>query len=139
MKEFIKKHYLLVTNIVCAIIVSMCFFGENIAACGLAVPLLAMIFFCTKFLIILAITVFFFTMNIVAYNAVEKNESKGIIPAVFGGAIGAFAAVHTVNRSYRAKKIINIIFTVFVWFCVWIAVSFLLYEYGYYNFSWFNS
>ncbi len=137
MKDFIKKHYLFITNIICAIIVSMCFFVEDIAAAGLGIALLAMIFFNTEFLIILAMTIFFFTMNIVAYNIIEKDEITGIIPAIFGGAIGAFAAVCTVNRNYRGRKIINAVFAIFVWTCIWIAVSILLYECGYYNFSWF--
>lgn len=138
MKEFIKKHYLLVTNIVCLILVSMAFFVEGIAALGLVIVLLVYISIGTdEFLILSAIVIFLLVMNNLAYNAIKKDKLVGIIPAVLGGTIGAFAAVRNENPDYRAKKVIHILFTILIWACVWVALSYLLYNYSYYDFSLF--
>lgn len=138
MKEFIKKHYLLVTNIVCLILVSMAFFVEGIAALGLVIVLLVYISIGTdEFLILSAIVIFLLVMNNLAYNAIKKDKLAGIIPAVLGGTIGAFAAVRNENPDYRAKKVIHILFTILIWACVWVALSYLLYNYSYYDFSLF--
>ncbi|MBQ8177540.1 MAG: hypothetical protein IJ035_10965 [Oscillospiraceae bacterium] len=136
MKDFIKKHYLLVTNIVCLTLVSMAFFVEGIAALGFVIVLLVFILVGTdEFLILSAIVIFLLVMNNLAYSAIKKDKLAGIIPAVLGGTIGAFAAVRTENPDYRAKKVINVFFSILMWACVWIALSTLLYFMRYYDFS----
>ena len=64
-------------------------------------------------------------MNITAYIMVKRNNEAGIIPAFFGGIIGAELAVHIENREFVGGVFIKAIFKIFIWICVVALLSVL--------------
>ena len=57
-------------------------------------------------------------MNIAAYIMIGRDNEAGIIPAFFGGIIGAELAVHIENPEYSGSVFIKAIFKIFIWVCV---------------------
>lgn len=135
MKNFVKNRYVFVTTAVCIIIAAITLLSEGFAAYGFALPFILFLFGVLYDLVPILVPILIAAMNFIAFSAVKKDKSAGIIPTILGGEIGAFIAVHTVNRDYRAKKAVNIIFCVFLCVFVWMSLSFLLYYCGYYEFS----
>ena len=64
-------------------------------------------------------------MNIAAYIMIGRDNEAGIIPAFFGGIIGAELAVHLENREFVGKLFIKVFFKIFIWICVVVLLSVL--------------
>ena len=129
MKEFIKNRYVLVTTAICIIIAVITFLNKDFATYGLILLFWGLLYDLMPILVPILII----AMNFIAFVTVKKDKLAGIIPTILGGEIGAFIAVHTVNRDYRAKTAVNIIFCVFLCVFVWMALSTLLFIIGYYS------
>ena len=65
------------------------------------------------------------TMNIAAYIMIGRDNEAGIIPAFFGGIIGAELAVHIENPEYAGRVFIKVFFKIFIWICVVVLLSVL--------------
>ena len=121
MKDFIKKHYLFVTNIICAIFVAMTFFVGIFAVAGFICWLWCNLFFRYGGILFLVLT------NVFAFFAVKENKHiRSVVLSILLGFVGSFIAVNTVNFSLKTERAIKIIFSIFVWLFVWIWISFLL-------------
>lgn len=121
MEEFVKKHYIFITNIVCAIFVTMTFFIGIFAVAGFICWLWCNLFFRYGGILFLMLT------NIFAFFAVKENKHIiSVVLSILLGFVGSFIAVNTVNFSLKTEKTIKVIFNIFVWFFVWIWISFLL-------------
>lgn len=64
-------------------------------------------------------------MNIAAYIMIGRDNEAGVIPAFFGGIIGAELAVHIENREYAGRVFIKVLFKIFIWICVVVLLSVL--------------
>ncbi len=64
-------------------------------------------------------------MNIAAYIMIGRDSEAGVIPAFFGGIIGAELAVHIENPEYAGGVFIKAIFKIFIWICVVALLSVL--------------
>ena len=121
MKEFIKNHYLLVTNIICAIFVAMTFFIGIFAVAGFVCWMWHELFFRYGGILFLLL------INVFAFLAVKNNKHiLSVVLSILLGFVGSFIAVNTVNFNLKTEKIIKIIFSIFVWFFVWIWISYLI-------------
>ena len=121
MKEFVKKHYIFITNIVCAIFVTMTFFIGIFAVAVFIFWLWCNLFFRYGGILFLMLT------NIYAFFAVKENKHIiSVVLSILLGFVGSFIAVNTVNFSLKTEKTIKVLFNIFVWFFVWIWISFLL-------------
>ncbi len=130
MKEFIKKHYLLVTNIICFIWVAMCFVSENIIfRLGISIVYAVYFIFAVNFIVAICFSVFIIAMNIISFISVKKDKGTAIIPAVFGGILGAFISTYATNENYRYKKAVNVLFNISVWIFIWLLASIMAYSY----------
>ena len=130
MKEFVKKHYLLVTNIICFIWVAMCFVSENIVfRLGISIVFMVWNIFAVNYIIAICLSTFIIAMNIAAFIAVKKDEEIAILAAMFGGILGAFISTYVTNENYQYKKAINVLFTISVWIIIWILASIMAYSY----------
>ena len=135
MKEFIKNRYVFITTVVCIIIAAVTLLSEDFATCGYDLFIILILFGVLYDLVPILVPILIAAMNFIAFSTVKKDKSAGIIPTILGGVIGAFIAVHTVNRDYRAQKAVKIIFCVFLCVFVWMILLILLYNCGYYNYS----
>ena len=136
---FIKKHPYIIINVCGLLLVLLCFLSESAAYFGESVLFLAAMIFTLKFLPLIFTTIFLLTINVVAFYQTESGSTEnGVALSVFGGSLGAFAAVHTVNKKHEKAKVINLIFCIQMWILIYLAVSHLLYYYDYYHWSWFN-
>lgn len=62
-------------------------------------------------------------INVFAFKSVKNDKPQtGVILSLLGGAVCSFIAVKTVNGNYRAKTAIYVIFNIFIWILVWLAV-----------------
>ena len=130
MKDFIKKHYLLVTNIICFIWVAMCFVSENIVfKLGISIVFMVWNIFAVNYIIAICLSIFIIAMNIAAFIAVKKDEEIAILAAMFGGILGAFISTYVTNENYQYKKAINVLFTISVWIIIWLLASIMAYSY----------
>ncbi len=64
-------------------------------------------------------------MNIAAYIMIGRDNEAGVIPAFFGGIIGAELAVHIENPEYAGRVFIKVFFKIFIWICVVALLSVL--------------
>lgn len=133
---FIKKHPYIIINVCGLLLMLLCFFVEPIAYFGISVVFLAAIILINKFLALIFTTAFLLGINVVAFYQVESGSPEnGVALSVFGGSLGAFAAVHTVNKKHEKAKVINLIFCIQIWLLIYLTVSCLLYYFDYYHFS----
>ena len=129
--DFVKKHPYIIINVLGFLITLACFFSETLAGFGFILIFIIVLF--SAFGICLLIL---FAINIAAFLAVAYDKSVlGILLSLPFGSLGAFIAMKTCNISHKSDKAIKIIFNIHIWIVVWIAVSFLLYLLGYYDFS----
>ena len=98
------------------------FFSEKFAELILYSLLFEYVFLQIGYFVIIPI---FLAINIAAYIMIKKNNEAGIIPAFFGGIIGAELAVHIENREFVGKLFIKILFKMFIWICVVVLLSVL--------------
>ena len=136
---FIKKHPYIIINVCGLLLVLLCFFVEPIADFGASVVFVAAMVLTIKFLALIFTTIFLLTINVAAFYQTESGSPEnGVALSVFGGSLGAFAAVHTVNKKHEKSKIINLIFCIQMWFLIYLTVSYLLYWFDYYHWTWFR-
>lgn len=137
--NFIKKHPYITINVCGLLLVLLCFFIEPIANFGISIVLVAAIVLINNFLALIFTTAFLLGINVAAFYQTESGSPKnGVALLVFGGSLGAFAAVHTVNKKHEKTKIINLIFCIQMWILIYLAVSYLLYWFDYYHWTWLN-
>lgn len=130
MKDFIKKHYLLVTNIICFIWVAMCFVSENIVfRLGISIVFTVWSIFADNYIIAICLSTVIIAMNIAAFIAVKKDEEIAILSSIFGGILGAFISTYATNKNYQYKKAINVLFNISVWIFIWAFASIAAYSY----------
>ncbi len=129
MKEFIKKHYLLVTNILCFILGAMNFASHFVYELCFVILYVLYFIFMENIVIAICFLSFIIAMNVIAFNSVKKDEGAAVILALFGGIIGAFISAHTANKDYRYKKVLNLLFNIFVWIFIWAFVSIIAHDY----------
>lgn len=136
---FIKKYPYIIINICGLLLVLLCFLVEPIANFGTSVVFMAAIILIREFLPLVFTTVFWLAINVAAFYQTESgSHENGVVLSVFGGSLGAFAAVHTVNKKHEKSKIINLIFCIQIWFLIYLTVSNLLYYFNYYHWTWFR-
>ena len=134
--NFIKKHPYVIINFCGLLLVLLCFFVEPIAYLGISVVFLAAIILINNFLALIFTTAFLLGINVAAFYQTESGSPEnGVALSVFGGSLGAFAAVHTVNKKHEKSRIINLIFCIQIWLLIYLTVSCLLYWFDYYHFS----
>ena len=133
---FIKKHPYIIINVCGLLLVLLCFFVEPIADFGASVVFVAAMVLTIKFLALIFTTIFLLSINVVAFYQTESGSPEnGVALSVFGGSLGAFAAVHTVNKKHEKSKVINVIFNIHLCISAYFAVSVLLCWFGYYNWT----
>lgn len=133
MKEFIYKHYLLVTNIICFIWTALCFAGENIIfRLGVGIVFIGYGLFAVNTVVSALAAAYVIAVNIISFILLKKDKRSAVVWAVFGGSAGAMLSAHIVNKGYRYKKAVNIIFSINIWILIWAAVSCI--AYGYYGY-----
>lgn len=136
---FIKKHPYIIINVCGLLLVLLCFFVEPIADFGASVVFVAATVLTIKFLALIFTTIFLLAINVAAFYQTESGSPEnGVALSVFGGSLGAFAAVHTVNKKHEKTKIINLIFCIHIWLLIYLAVSYLLYLFEYYHWTFIN-
>ena len=134
--NFIKKHPYIIINVCGLLLVLLCFFVEPIAYFGISVVFLAAIILINNFFALIFTTIFLLGINVAAFYQTESGSPEnGVALSVFGGSLGAFAAVHTVNKKHEKSRIINLIFCIQIWLLIYLTVSCLLYWFDYYHFS----
>lgn len=137
--DFIKKHPYIIINTCGLLLVLLCFFAEPVANFGASVVFIVELIFITKFSVLIFTTIFLLAVNVAAFYQTESGSpGNGVALSVFGGSLGAFAAVHTVNKKHEKAKIINVIFNIHLFISAYLAVSVLLYQFGYFNWTWVN-
>lgn len=137
--NFIKKHPYIIINVCGLLLVLLCFFIEPVAYFGISVVFLAAIILFNNFLALIFTTAFLLGINVAAFYQTESGSPEnGVALSVFGGSLGAFAAVHTVNKKHEKSKIINLIFCIQIWLLIYLTVSYLLYYFDYYHWTWFR-
>ena len=100
----------------------MLFFSERLATLIYFLLIIGYLLLLVGFFVIIPI---FLAMNIAAYIMVKRNNEAGIIPAFFGGIIGAELAVHIENPEYAGRVFIKVFFKIFIWICVVALLSVL--------------
>lgn len=120
MLDIIKRHIIDIIGI--ALAVSL-FLFEGLAAFFSVIVLLFYEYLRIGFFVIVPMIL---VMNIAAYKLIEKNKALGIIPALLGGTIGGYIAIHTANIFYCKEKLIRIFFRIFIWICILLITLFLL-------------
>ena len=131
--NFIKKHPYIIINICGLLLVLLCFFVEPVADFGMSTVFIAAMVLLIKFPALIFTTIFLLGINVAAFYQTESGN--GVALSVFGGSLGAFAAVHTVNKKHEKSKVINVIFNIHLCISAYFAVSVLLCWFGYYNWT----
>lgn len=133
MKEFIHKHYLLVTNVICFVWTALCFAGENfIFKLGMSIVFVVYAVFAINIIIAAAACIYMIIINIAAFRSVRNNRGSAVVQALLGGSAGAFFAAYLSNDNYDHIKAVTVIFNVHAWVIVWMVVSCAAYSfYGY--------
>lgn len=118
-----------IINILGALLIILTFFIEDLAVYGLAAGIVIELFGGFVLLLILGI-------NIGAYYAVYNNKTVlGMILAVLGGSIGGAIAIYHTGEEFPARKAVITVFQIEMWLLAWLVIGFLLYGFGYYEFS----
>lgn len=134
--DFIKKHPYIIINVCGLLLVLLCFFVEPIADFGMSAVFIAAMILIRGFWSVIFATIFLLGINVAAFYQTESGSPEnGVALSVFGGSLGAFAAVHTVNKKHEKNKIINVIFNIHLCISAYFAVSVLLCWFGYYNWT----
>ena len=131
--EFMGKHYCRIIDIICLLIIALTFFSENLAGVGFIIVFIVYGSFTNEpgwFLLFFIVAV---AMSVIAYKMIKSDKRTGMIPAIFGGIIGAFTVVCTVNTNYCAASLVKAFFRIFIYFFIYAAVSFSLFWFGYYE------
>lgn len=110
--NFFVRH---IIDFIGIVLTMLLFFSERLATLIYFLLIIGYLLLLVGFLVIIPI---FLAMNIAAYIMVKRNNEAGIIPAFFGGIIGAALAVHLENREYACRVIIKAIFKIFIWICI---------------------
>ena len=117
-----KQPYLTI-NIIGILSVILCFLSEQWADIGATLTLWIMLFFAMGigFIVLLVI-------NIASFLAV-KNDRKilGILLSLPLGSLGAFLAVALSNSEYEFEEMLTAIFSVHIWFVLWLIASYIAY------------
>lgn len=133
---FIKKHPYIIINVCGLLLVLLCFFVEPVADFGMSTVFIAAMILIRGFWSVIFTTIFLLGINVAAFYQTESGSPEnGVALSVFGGSLGAFAAVHTVNKKHEKSRIINLIFCIQIWLLIYLTVSCLLYWFDYYHFS----
>lgn len=128
-ESFFVRH---IIDFIGIVLTMQLFFSERLATLIYFLLIIGYLLLLVGFFVIIPI---FLAMNIAAYIMIKKNNEAGIIPAFFGGIIGAELAVHLENREFVGKLFIKILFKMFIWICVVAVFSVWLFHVGYYHFS----
>ncbi len=116
-------------NILGALLIILTFFIEPLAGFGFLAGIVIKLFGGFVLLPILGI-------NIAAYFTVYNNKTvPGMILTVLGGGIGGAIAVHHTGEEFPARKAVITVFQIEMWLLAWLLIGFLLYWFGYYEFS----
>lgn len=119
MLDIIKRHIIDIIGIALTVLM---FFSEGFTEFILYILLFGYVFLQLGYFAIIPIIL---AMNITAYIMVKRNNEVGVIPAFFGGIIGAELAVHIENPEYAGGVFIKAIFKIFIWICVVALLSVL--------------
>lgn len=133
---FIKKYPYIIINVCGLLLVLLCFFCEPVADFGMSAVFIAAMILIRGFWTLIFATVFLLAINVAAFYQTESGDPENSVAlSIFGGSLGAFAAVHTVNKKHEKSKVINIIFNIHLCISAYFAVSVLLCWFGYYNWT----
>lgn len=123
-------------NTIGAILVLLCFFIEHAANIGYSCTYIVVLILVIKPVTLIVFPVIILAVNACAFMKTENNKTDAaILCSVLFGSLGGFIAVSTVNKAFEKAETVKIIFNVHLWLSAYLAVSYLLYSYGYYNFS----
>ncbi len=128
-ESFFVRH---IIDFIGIVLTMQLFFSERLATLIYFLLIIGYLLLLVSFFVIIPI---FLAINIAAYIMIKKNNEAGIIPAFFGGIIGAELAVHLENREFVGKLFIKILFKMFIWICIMAVFSVWLFHVGYYHFS----
>ena len=118
-KNFFVRHIIDFIGIALTVLV---FISEKFAESVSIFLLVGYVLWLMGYFVIIPI---FLAINIAAYIMIKKNNEAGIIPAFFGGIIGAELAVHIENPEYAGRVFIKVFFKIFIWICVVVLLSVL--------------
>ncbi|MBQ8827289.1 MAG: hypothetical protein IJ007_09365 [Oscillospiraceae bacterium] len=119
MKDFVKNHPYIMCNIAGAVFASSAVWLDLSGFVGFWVAVLVYVL-----TIKLLFPLWVILLNIAGFTMVAWNSKTAVAFAVGTGSIGAFIAVHTVNKEYEYRKFINIAFIVTIWAAIWSVLSY---------------
>lgn len=126
----------IILNTAGAIVILLCFFVRPLAGIGFYFAFLIQMLYQLSPLGLIVIIALVLALNAAAFLKAEGGKPEpAILCSVFFGSLGGFTAVHTVNKGFEGTRSINIIFNVHLWISAYLAVSWLLYSFGYYSFT----
>lgn len=118
-KNFFVRHIIDFIGIALTVLV---FISEKFAESVSVFLLMGYVLWLMGYFVIIPIIL---AMNIAAYIMIGRDNKAGVIPAFFGGIIGAELAVHIENPEYAGRVFIKAIFKIFIWICVVVLLSVL--------------
>ena len=125
--DFIKKHPCISVSIVGLLAIILDFFSQPIAGSGF---LIMFIILTVGFALI---GIFLIGINITSMILVLSDKSAaGVILSLPIGGFGAMVGL-LFNPSYKCKKAIKVIFSVQLWFVIWVLFSYILFSLDYYE------
>lgn len=128
--DFIKKHPSVVTSIVGISVIILTFFNEELVNRGSRLVWIAILGFVDLCAVNVGLGILLVAL-LVAFNAAAKNAvandklDAGVIFALPFGGFGAIIGLLQ-NPNYFNKTAVKIIFSVQLWFVIWLFVSFML-------------
>lgn len=134
--DFIKKYPCILISIIGLLINILTILNEEFAHTGARVMWTAIFGFLDLFIdfwfVAILLVALLFAFNIAAAIAVAKDKlDAGVIFSIpfggFGGIIGLLC-----NKNYYNKNAVKSIFTIQLWFVIWLVVSFIMWNLRYF-------
>lgn len=141
MTAFVKKHSLIITNILLAVFTSVTMFVKAEWFENDNVFVYIVMYIRETWLIAVAEMLILWwlrislcaVLSVFAYKKIIGNDAvTGIVLSAFGGFIGGFAAVLK-NKSFIYSTAVKIIFSIYMWFFSIIPITAVLLMTGYYQ------
>ena len=140
MSERLKSVFPFISiNLIGAVIVLLCLFARPVADIGFFCIFLTKIVFEISPLFVIVIIALILALNGAAFSSIDSNKSEsGVLCSLLFGSLGGIIAVYTVNKGFERAKAVKLIFNVHLWLCIYLLISWLLYQFDYYPFSVFR-
>lgn len=134
--EFIKKHPCITVSAFGVLINILTVLNEELALKGARLVGIAIFGFvellCSFGFVAILLVALLFTFNLAAMSAVINDKlDAGIIFALPFGGFGAIIGLLQ-NPNYFNKNAVKIIFSVQLWFIIWLAVSLIMWSLRYF-------